>query len=225
MSRARILVVEDDPAIITALTEKLRLEGHEVEEARDGEDARRRLGDEAFDLLVLDLMLPKIDGLTLLRWLRKKTRSLPVLIVSAKGREAEKVEGLRAGADDYLAKPFGVAELLARVEALLRRSRGPAKSFAFGDAILDLERKAITRKGREVPLSPKEMEVLAYLARNAERTVPRDEILTAVWGCFASSGARTVDFHILNLRRKLEPDPDSPKHIVTRHGWGYQLVP
>ena len=224
MSRARILVVEDDPAILEALEEKLRMEGHAVVAAEDGEAALRALADEPFDLVVLDLMLPKLDGLTVLRRLRKRSASLPVLILSAKGREEEKVEGLRAGADDYLAKPFGLKELVARIEALLRRARGAAGTVSFGDVKIDLGRRKVHVKGREAALSRKEIDILLFLARNEGRAVTRAEVLTAVWGHFASSADRAVDYHILNLRRKLEQDPESPRHIVTRYGEGYELM-
>jgi DNA-binding response OmpR family regulator len=223
MPEGRILVVEDDPTILTALCEKLSMEGYEVRCAEDGEAARRVLLDHAFDLLVLDLMIPRIDGLTLLRWLRKRTTDLPVLIVSARGSEAEKVEGLRAGADDYLAKPFGVRELLARIEALLRRIHGPSRTLGFGDVKIDFRDRRVFRGRKEVALSPKELQVLLHLARHHDRAVSREELQTAVWGYFASSGDRAVDFHILNLRRKLERDPAEPRHILTRHGRGYQL--
>ncbi|MBI4606087.1 MAG: response regulator transcription factor [Planctomycetes bacterium] len=225
MSRARILVVEDDPTILLALAEKLESEGYDAARAADGEEARRRIEDEAFDLVVLDIMLPRLDGLALLRWLRRTGSRLPVLALSAKGLEEEKVEGLKAGADDYIAKPFGLKELLARVEALLRRAHGPATRLAIGGLTLDLERRALFRGEEEVPLSRKEADLLVYLARHRDRPVSRDEILDAVWGHFASSAERAVDFHVLRLRRKLEPDPSSPRHIVTRHGRGYQLVP
>ena len=225
MANERILVVEDDPAILAGLEAKLHLEGYDARLAADGEEARALLSDEPFDLVVLDLMLPKLDGMSLLRWLRKQSRTLPVLIVSAKGRETEKVEGLRAGADDYLAKPFGLEELTARIEALLRRSGGGRKTVSFGDVTLDLTHRRVRRGRKDVTLSRKEADIVFYLARHAGRTVPREEILRAVWGCFASSAQRAVDFHILNLRRKLEPDPAAPRHIVTRHGNGYELVP
>jgi DNA-binding response OmpR family regulator len=221
--KGRILVVEDDAAILEALKEKLEIEGYEVSAAEDGEAARDRLAESRPDLVILDLMLPKLDGLSVLRWLRKKDARLPVLIVSAKGREEEKVEGLRAGADDYLAKPFGLKELMARVEALLRRSLGEGTVKAGGLEI-DLARRKVFRKGKEVPLSRKEIEVLLFLARNRDRAVSREEIQSAVWGLFAESDERAVDFHILNLRRKLEDDPARPRHIVTRHGLGFQLV-
>ena len=224
MSRARILVVEDDPAILAGLQEKLRMEGHDVIAVEDGEAALRALGDEPFDLVILDLMLPKLDGLSVLRRLRKRSATLPVLILSAKGREEEKVEGLRAGADDYLAKPFGLRELVARIDALLRRARSAVKALAFGEVKVDVERRKVLVKGREASLSRKELDILLFLARNEGRAVTRAEVLTAVWGHFASSADRAVDFHILNLRRKLEADPESPRHIVTRYGEGYELV-
>ncbi len=223
--RARILIVEDDPAILAGLTEKLRREGHDVIAAEDGEEARARIADEPLDLVVLDLMLPKLDGLSVLRWLRKKTATLPVLILSAKGLEEEKVEGLRAGADDYLAKPFGLKELMARVDALLRRTRGAVEPFRFGDVTLDFQKRRVLRGKTEVVLSRKEADLLFFLARHKGRVVTRDEILDSVWGIFASSAARAVDFHVLNLRRKLEPDPTAPQHILTRHGRGYEIVP
>jgi DNA-binding response OmpR family regulator len=225
VSRAHILVVEDDPAILAALREKLRMEGHLVAEAEDGEAALRALADDPFDIVILDLMLPKLDGLSVLRQIRKRSASLPVLILSAKGREEEKVEGLRAGADDYLAKPFGLKELMARIEALLRRARGAAETVSFGDVKIDLGRRKVYVKGREAALSRKEIDILLFLARNEGRAVTRAEVLAAVWGHFASSADRAVDYHILNLRRKLERDPESPKHIVTRYGEGYELVP
>jgi two-component system alkaline phosphatase synthesis response regulator PhoP len=222
--RARILIVEDDPAILAGLEEKLRREGHEPLTAADGEAARQMLAGERLDLVVLDLMLPKLDGLSVLKWLRRKSKSLPVLILSAKGLEDDKVEGLRAGADDYLAKPFGLKELMARVDALLRRSRGPAEKLTFADVTLDLNQRTVRRGKREIELSRKEADLLFFLARHPGRAVSRDEILEAVWGVFASSAVRAVDFHILNLRRKLEPDPTAPRHILTRHGRGYELL-
>jgi len=223
-AKGRILVVEDDAAILDGLKTKLRMEGYDVVVAQDGEAARDRLADAPVDLVVLDLMLPKLDGLSVLKWLRKRSSEVPVLILSAKGREEEKVEGLRAGADDYLAKPFGLRELLARIEALLRRARGPEGPLALGEVIIDFKNRRVIRKGEEVELSKKELEVLFFLARHRDRVVSREEILSSVWGYFASSAERAVDFHILNLRRKLEVHPQRPERIVTRHGLGFQLV-
>ncbi len=224
MSRGRVLVVEDDRAIRIGLREKLTLDGYEIVEAVDGEEARDKLADGPLDLVILDLMLPKLDGLSVLKWLRKSFPDLPVLILSARGREEEKVEGLRAGADDYLAKPFGLKELMARVEALLRRARGPEGSVAFGDVTVDMAARKVLRAGNEVTLSRRELDVLCFLIRRRGRVVSREEIHDAVWGRFAESAERSIDFHILNLRKKLEPDPAEPKHILNRHGLGFELV-
>ena len=221
----RVLLVEDEVRLAENLAAALRDgPGFAVDWAGDGE-----MGDDfarggVYDLVILDLMLPRLDGLSVLRWLRKRDAALPVLIISARGREEEKVEGLRAGADDYLAKPFGLKELMARVEALLRRSRGPEGPVAVGDLAVDFRRREVRRKGKEVSLSRKELEILLYLARHRDRVVPREEMLQAIWGYFASSAERAIDFHILNLRRKLEDDPAAPRHIVTRHGLGFQLL-
>ncbi len=225
MSEGKILIVEDDPAILIGLREKLSLDGFEVFEAQDGEIARDILSDQLFDVIVLDIMLPRLDGLSLLGWIRKRIGQVPVLIISAKGSEDEKVEGLQAGADDYLAKPFGLKELTARIHALLRRERGGEKPYQFGSIVVDASAKKVFLDEEEVPLSKKELEVLLYLVKNRDRVLSREQILDGVWGYFTSSASRTVDFHILNLRRKLEKDPTTPKHIVTRHGLGFQLIP
>jgi DNA-binding response OmpR family regulator len=222
--RARILVVEDDPAIVAGLEEKLRLEGYEPAAALDGEAARERIADSPPDLVVLDLMLPRLDGFEVLRWIRKRFADLPVLILSARGREEDKVRGLREGADDYLAKPFGLAELVARIDALLRRARGGEGPLRFGDVEVDPRRGTVRRGRGEVELSRKELDLLLYLLRNRNRVVSREQIIDAVWGQASASTSRAVDFHILNLRRKLEADPAAPRHLVTRHGLGYQLV-
>ncbi len=223
-ARPRILLVEDDGAIRLAIREKLSRAGYDVDAAADGEAARDRFADRAPDLVVLDLMLPRLDGLSVLRWLRTRSTTCPVLILSAKDRESDKVEGLRAGADDYLTKPFGADELVARIEALLRRARGPQDAVHFGDVRVDIARRRVERAGREVVLSRTELELLAFLVRHRDRIVTRREILDAVWGHDAASTDRAVDYHVLNLRKKLEPDPATPRHIVTRHGLGYQLV-
>ena len=220
-----VLVVEDDAAILLGLREKLVLEGYRVSTAEDGEAAQQRLAGDPPDLVILDLMLPKLDGLSVLRWLRKRDAALPVLILSARDREEEKVAGLKAGADDYLVKPFGLEELLARVEALVRRARGPADPFTFGEVTVDPLRRKVMREGAEVILSRKELELLLYLVKHRDRVVSREQILDGVWGHFASSAGRAVDYHVLNLRRKLEVDPGNPRHILTRHGLGYELVP
>jgi two-component system alkaline phosphatase synthesis response regulator PhoP len=222
--RGRILVVEDDPAIHIALEEKLRLEGFEVDSARDGEEARERLAEGAPDLVILDLMLPRLDGLSVLRWLRKKQKDLPVLILSARGREDDKVEGLKAGADDYLAKPFGLKELIARIGVLLRRARGPAERVHIGEVEVDARERRVYRDGGEVELSKKELDILLHLIRHRGEIVSRDALLDAVWGYSDAGSARAIDYHIVNLRKKLEADPAHPRSILTRHGLGYELA-
>lgn len=220
----RILVVEDDPAILIGLQEKLRIEGYEVLTAMNGEAACESIADNPPELVILDLMLPRLDGFGVLRWLRKTYVDLPVLILSAKGREQDKVMGLKAGADDYLAKPFGLSELMARIEALLRRARGGDRPIRFGDVIVDVCGRRVTRDNREVTFSKKEFEVLLFLIRHRNRTVSREQIVDGVWGLSSYGTPRAVDFHILNLRKKLEQDPHRPRHLITRHGVGYELT-
>ena len=169
-------------------------------------------------------MLPKRDGLTVLRSLRERDRELPALILSAKGQENNKVEGLRAGADDYLAKPFGLDELMARIEALLRRSGHLDTTLSFDRLTIDFDNRSVRPKGEDVQLSRKKLEILLFLVRNRARIVTREQILERVWGYAPASNARSVDFHILNLRRKLEDDPKQPRYIVTRHGLGFQFA-
>ena len=219
----RILVVEDDLAIRTGLVEKLGREGYLVDQAEDGAVALRKLKRDPPELVVLDIMLPQVDGLTVLRDLRTRHATLPVLILSARGEEQQKVEGLRAGADDYLAKPFGLDELMARIEALLRRAYGSGHTITLGDLCIDTDSGTVTRSGEEIVLSPTELDLLLYLVRHRDRVLDRDEILGAVWGNRYGSNARWVDYHILKLRKKLEQDPSTPRHILTRHGQGYLL--
>lgn len=223
--QTRILFVEDDPAILSALREKLEMEGYCVDTATDGQQALDWLDANQPDLMILDLMLPRLDGISVLKRLRQRGSSLPVLILSVKGRENEKVAGLRAGADDYLAKPFGLQELLARIEALLRRAHGTSEPFEFGSVIVDPVRRRVFRAGREVRLSRREFDLLLFLIRHRERIVSREEILDAVWPDASVTTLRAVDFHVLNLRHKVEDHPSSPRHIVTRHGFGYQFSP
>jgi len=224
MAGEHILIVEDDAAILTGLRAKLEIDGYLVSTATDGETARRWLEVASPDLLVLDIMLPELDGLSVLRWLRRKDSSLPVLILSARGREEQKVEGLRAGADDYLAKPFGLTELTARLDALLRRARGNDASLRLGSVEIDLERSRVTREGAEVALSKKELALLMFLVRRRNQVLPREMILASVWGDISVSDARSVDYHMVNLRKKLESNPKQPEYLITRHGLGYELV-
>ncbi len=224
MSGEHILIVEDDAAILTGLRAKLEIEGYLVSTATDGETARQWLELASPDLLVLDIMLPELDGLSVLRWLRRKNTTLPVLILSARGREEQKVEGLRAGADDYLAKPFGLTELTARIEALLRRTRGTDSTVQIGDVAIDMEHSRVTRDGVELALSRKELALLMFLVRRRNQVLPRETILASVWGDITASDARSIDYHMVNLRKKIEPNPRQPEYLITRHGLGYELA-
>lgn len=222
MKSTRVLVVEDDEAIREALVAKLQMEGYTVDFAVDGNAGRRCLESTRLDLVLLDLMLPELDGISLLRWLRERDTELPVLILSAKDREEQKIEGLRAGADDYLAKPFGLGEMIARVEALLRRSRPRLQPCRHGDLEIDLATERVTKAGTVVELSKLEWRLLAFLLARPGSPHPRERIQLAVWDDPDSSDMRAVDYHVMNLRRKLEDDPSKPRWIVTRHGRGYE---
>lgn len=218
-----IALVEDDPAILLGLQEKLRMQGFTVITCKDGAQALEALGHQVPDLVVLDLMLPKVDGYEVCRWLRERYPKMPILILSARGQEEDKVRGLRTGADDYVTKPFGLKELLARIDALLRRSMGKG-SFTFGRVIVDLEGGTV-RNGREdVPLSRTEYDLLRFFIRNEGRVVSREEILDGVWGYGETPAPRTVDFYVLSLRRKLEREPASPRHFLTVPTHGYRFL-
>ncbi len=222
MTEPRILVVEDDEAIRTALVTKLEMEGYRVEFASDGELARQSLERRIPDLVLLDIMLPELDGISLLKWLRRRERDLPVLILSAKGREEQKVEGLRAGADDYLAKPFGLEEMIARIEALLRRASPQDITQKVGDLEIDLGAERVVRSGEVIDLSNLEWRLLSFFLGKPGTPHSRERIQGAVWDDPDSSDTRAVDYHVMNLRKKIEPDPAKPTLIVTRHGRGYE---
>jgi DNA-binding response OmpR family regulator len=225
---ASILIVEDNWNLAYGLRNNLEIEGHQVDVAEDG-----RLGVEAArrshpDLIILDLMLPVMDGYRVLRTLRGEGLDMPVLILTAKGEEADKVLGFRLGADDYVTKPFGVLELLARVEALLRRSGlGPgsgAPTFErFGSVEVDAASRSVRREGEEVSLTPKEFDLLLALMRREGQVASRVALLKEVWGHRAAVATRTVDTHVSELRRKLEDVPSSPAHILTVHKAGYRF--
>ena len=219
----RVLVVEDSDLAL-ALRANLETEGHDVEVAGDGRGGLERARASRPDLLVLDLMLPDLDGLQLLRALRREGRTMPVLVLTARGQESDKVLALKLGADDYLTKPFGVLELLARVEALLRRSGAAPAAHRFGDVELDEATRTVARAGRAVDLTPKEFELLRELVRAGGAVVPRDELLRRVWGYRSAAATRTLDTHIAELRRKLELEPAAPRHILTVRKVGYRVA-
>ncbi len=220
----RILVVEDDLSILTGVSMNLRLEGYEILQAQDGARGLELALSEHPDLLVLDVMLPKMNGYEVLKELRSRGNRTPVLMLSAKGLERDKILGLDLGADDYVAKPFGLAELLARVKAVLRR-RFPegGQVVQCGEVSVDLGAKRATRGGSEVDLTAQEFRLLAHLLAQPGRVFSRDELLSGAWGFDYQGTARTVDTFMRQLRQKLEPDPERPRHFVTVRGMGYRF--
>lgn len=225
----KILLVEDEPGLILTLTDRLVSEGYEVVSATDGEAALSLALAEKFDLVVLDIMLPKKNGYDVCRDLRQRGNATPILMLTAKGETIDKVLGLKLGADDYLTKPFEVIELLARVEALMRRSQaaaepGGGRSFAFGDVSIDFKRAEVSRAAVPIDLSAMEFKLLQFLIENRGAVHSRDQLLDAVWGYDAMPTTRTVDVHVAWLRQKLEPNPKRPKYIQTVHGFGYKFV-
>jgi two-component system alkaline phosphatase synthesis response regulator PhoP len=223
----RILLVEDEPGLLLTLGDRLRSEGHHVESAADGQAGLEMAFGGAFDLIVLDIMLPRKNGIDVCRELRQRGVSTPILMLTARGQTADKVAGLKIGADDYLTKPFEMAELLARVEALLRRAPSigaVGEVYQFGAIRLDLRRTEVTRHGKPVTLSAKEFQLLRYLTEHRGTTVSRETLLSEVWGYGAVTSSRTVDVHVAWLRQKLEEDPRQPQWILTVHGLGYRLA-
>lgn len=223
-----ILVIEDDRALREGLALNFELHGFVVDTAADGEEGMRKAFDLRPDLIVLDIMLPGWSGLDILAELRDRHQDVPVLILSARGTTDNKVEGLTIGADDYLAKPFELPELLARVEAMMRRRRADRSSgtpVTFGRVTIDQDKRRVCVDGEDVALSAREFDLLSFLALVPGRPRTREEILNTVWGWDFEGSPRTVDNFILALRRKLEADPRHPRHILTAHGVGYRLQP
>jgi DNA-binding response OmpR family regulator len=223
----KVLVIEDNADLAFGLRTNLEIEGYAVVIAEDGERGLRLARETSPDLIVLDLMLPKVDGYRVLRELRKEAVSIPVLILTARDEEADKVLGLRLGADDYVTKPFGVLELLARVEALLRRAQPPRTDeggiVTFGAVRIERSSRTVTRSGEPVSLTPKEYDLLLALCARDGGVVSRADLLEEVWGYESAVWSRTVDTHIAELRRKLEDEPANPRHILTIHKVGYRL--
>jgi DNA-binding response OmpR family regulator len=224
----RILVVEDNPDLAYGLRNNLEIEGYQVDVVEDGSVGLARAREAGPDLMILDLMLPGMDGYRVLKTLRDEGRQMPILILTARGEEADKVRGLRLGADDYVTKPFGVLELLARVEALLRRTAqlggdGARPPERFGAVEVIPASRTVLREGRAVALTPKEFDLLLALVRRRGAVASRMELLTEVWGYSAAVLSRTVDTHVAELRRKLEADPAAPDHILTVRKAGYRL--
>jgi len=224
-----ILLVEDEKGLILTLTDRLKSEGFEVESAADGEKGLELACSRNFDLIILDIMLPKKNGYDVCRDLRQKGINTPILMLTAKGETIDKVLGLKLGADDYLTKPFEVIELLARVEALLRRSpvqNAPSSPgvFRFGEVAIDFRRAEVKMSDSPVDLSAMEFKLLQFLIENRGTVHSRDQLLDAVWGYDAMPTTRTVDVHIAWLRQKLEANPKYPQFIQTVHGLGYKFA-
>ncbi len=221
-----MLVIEDEFPMRTALVETLAAEGYRVRAAADGIAGLELACTEEFDLVLLDVMMPGLDGYAVCKALRQRGRDMPVLMLTAKGQIDDRVAGLDSGADDYLMKPFSLKELLARVRALLRRrerENAVPAVLEIGAAVVDFRKGMLARGGREFPLSEKETGMLRLLATNAGEPVSREKFLDVVWGYHANPSARTVDNFIAGLRAKLEPDPANPQHLATVRGLGYRL--
>ena len=225
---SRILVVEDDPTILCGLADNLAIESHDVLTAMDGEHACSIVREQKPDLVILDLMLPRMSGYDVCRKLRGEGITTPIMILTARGEEADRVLGLDLGADDYLTKPFSLRELLARVRALLRRARAGTAlidALQFEDVVIDFKKYEARKGRRAIEMTKKEFGVLRYLAARAGEVATREELLDEVWGYDAMPTTRTVDNHVASLRAKLEVDPSQPRHLQTVHGVGYKWVP
>lgn len=225
----RVLLIEDEAGLVVALSDRLRSEHYVVETAMDGETGLARAAGEAFDLIILDVMLPRKSGFDLCRDLRQRGVTTPVLMLTARGQVLDRVLGLKLGADDYLTKPFEPVELLARMEAVLRRapiSPPPveANSYQFGAVRVDFRRAEVLCAGEPAALLPREYKLLCFLIANRGYTLSRDRLLDEVWGYDTSVTTRTVDVHIAGLRQKIEPDPRHPQYVLTIHGLGYKFV-
>jgi len=220
----RILVVEDESSVAMGLEDDLKLEGYQVEVARDGEAASRRAREEPFDLIVLDVMLPCKDGFDVCRELRRSGLRTPIIMLTAKTQDSDKVLGLELGADDYVTKPFSPRELRARIKAVLRRTGGELPEiYSFGDVDVNFSRHEVHRAGKVVPFTPVEFKLLAAFIRHRGRVLSRNELLDDVWGGDSFVTDRVVDTHINNLRKKIEPTPSQPRYVVAVRGVGYRF--
>ena len=226
----RILLVEDEPGLILTLSDRLESEGYNVVTEEDGDAGLKRALGEKFDLYILDVMLPKRSGLDICQEIRKKDIQTPILMLTAKSQVVDKVVGLKLGADDYLTKPFEMPELMARIEALLRRTRLKSNetqnidSYEFGDVDIDFRKAEVNQNGEIIDLSAKEFQLLKYFIEHRGATLSRDELLNEVWGYDALPSTRTIDVHVAWLRQKLEPNARRPQYILTVHGLGYKFV-
>jgi len=223
----RVLLVEDEPGLVMTLTDRLTAEGYDVESASDATTALETALSGQFDAILLDVMLPGGSGFDICRSVRQRGIQTPILMLTARGQVLDKVVGLKLGADDYLVKPFDMSELLARVEALLRRRvvPGPATDvFRFGDVTVDFRRAEVVKSGTPVELSAREFKLLRYFIEHRGAALSRDELLNEVWGYNAMPTTRTVDVHVAWLRQKIEDNPRHPRYVLTVHGLGYKFA-
>jgi two-component system alkaline phosphatase synthesis response regulator PhoP len=222
----RILIIDDEPEMVRGLEDNLRFEGYQTLSATNGKDGLDLALREAPDLIILDIMMPKMSGWDLCRAVRQKGVDVPVIMLTARGEEVDRVLGLELGADDYVTKPFSLRELLARVRAVLRRPgpRQKFEEFAFGDVRLHLRGRQAFKAGKELPLTRREFDLLRYLVEHRGEVVTRDRLLDEVWGYDRFPTTRTIDTHILRLRQKFEDDPERPVFITTVHGQGYKFA-
>jgi two-component system alkaline phosphatase synthesis response regulator PhoP len=223
----RILLVEDEPGLVLTLSDRLAREGYAIDTSGDGESGLERAASEGFDLVLLDVMLPRMNGLDVLRELRRRSIETPVIMLTARGQIVDKVVGLKLGADDYVTKPFEMVELLARIEAKLRRAPAappPTEGYQFGEVRVDFRRAEVTKAGQPIELSAREFQLLRYFIEHRGATLTREELLNEVWGYNAMPSTRTVDVHVAWLRQKIEPTPRHPRFILTIHGMGYKFA-
>jgi DNA-binding response OmpR family regulator len=224
-----ILLVEDEPKMQKGLRDNLEFEGYKVDIAGTGKDGLKKILNHTYDLVLLDVMLPEMSGFDVCKRAREKGVRVPIVMLTAKGEEVDKVLGLELGADDYITKPFSLRELLARIKAVLRRKEGGSHDIPektkIGNLEVDFTTYGATKKGKAVEMTSKEFEILRFLWQHKNQAVTRDALLTNVWGYDESISSRTVDNFIAKLRQKIEPSPSKPRHIITLHGTGYKLLP
>jgi two-component system alkaline phosphatase synthesis response regulator PhoP len=223
----RLLLIEDEPGLVLTLRDRLTREGYALETCGDGESGLERASRESFDLVLLDVMLPRLNGFDVLRELRKRGAQVPVIMLTAKGQVVDKVAGLKLGADDYVTKPFEMVELLARIEAKLRRAPAvahPSEGYHFDEVRVDFRRAEVTKGGEPLDLSAREFQLLKYFIEHRGDTLTREQLLNEVWGYNAMPSTRTVDVHVAWLRQKIEPNPRHPQYVLTVHGMGYKFA-
>ena len=226
--KEKILIIEDEEDLVKGLKLNLAGEGYDVAWAYDGQEGIRKALEERPDLIILDIMLPKMDGLEVCREIRQKNMNIPIIMLTAKGEEIDKVVGLEVGADDYITKPFSIRELLARLKAHLRREKREVKkipeTYSFGDVEVDFSHFKVRRKDKEVDLTSLEVEILKYFIAHRGEVVTREALLDKIWGYERFPTTRTIDNHILKLRKKIEEDPAHPKYIFSVYGAGYRFM-